>query len=66
MEYESNRKHSEPWQRGRRGSFCPGEVRGLAEELLNGSELMVSIGELTICSFLQPWRFGDRSDQDSG
>ena len=40
MEYESNRKHSEPWQRGRRGSLCPKEVRGIAAKLLVGSELV--------------------------
>ena len=40
MEYESNPKHSEPWQRGRRGSLCPEEVRGIAAELLAGAELV--------------------------
>ena len=40
MEYESNPKHSEPWQRDRRGSLCPEEVRGIAAELLAGSELV--------------------------
>ena len=40
MEYESNRKHSEPWQRGRLGSLCPEEVRGIAAELLAGAELV--------------------------
>ena len=40
MEYESNPKHSEPWQRGRRGSLCPTEVRRTAAELLAGSELV--------------------------
>ena len=38
MEYQSNQKHSVPWQRGRRGSLCPKEVRGIAAELLSGSE----------------------------
>ena len=38
MAYESNPKHSEPWQRGRRGSLCPEEVRGIAADLLAGSE----------------------------
>ena len=42
MEYESNPKHSEPWQRGRRGSLCPKEVRPIAEELLADSELVES------------------------
>ena len=40
MEYKSNQKHSEPWQRGRRGSLSPREVRGIAAELLDGSELV--------------------------
>ena len=40
MEYESNPKHSEPWQRGRRGSLCPKEVRPIAAELLDDSELI--------------------------
>lgn len=39
MEYESNPKHSEPWQAGRRGALCPKEVRPLAAELLSKSEL---------------------------
>ena len=39
IRYESNRKHSEPWQRGRRGSLCPKEVRESALELLKNSEL---------------------------
>ena len=39
MRYESNPKHSAPWQRGRRGSQCPEEVRSLAQELLEGSVL---------------------------
>ena len=38
MKYESNSKHSEPWQRGRRGSLCPKEVRNIAAELLADSE----------------------------
>ena len=36
---DRNQKHSEPWQRGRRGSQCPREVRGLATDLLNDSEI---------------------------
>ena len=40
MEYKSNQKHSAPWQRGRRGSLCPKEVRGIAAKLLDGSELV--------------------------
>lgn len=39
MRYQSNPKHSEPWQRGRRGSLCPPEVRPLASELLADSIL---------------------------
>ena len=38
MRYESNRKHSEPWQRGRRGSLCPNEVREVAIDLLQNGE----------------------------
>ena len=26
MRYESNRKHKEPWQRGRRGTLCPSDI----------------------------------------
>ena len=37
MQYVSNPKHSDPWQRGRRGSLCPLEVRPLAQELLDSS-----------------------------
>ena len=40
MDYESNPKHSKPWQRGRRGSLCPSEVRDMATDLLDGSELV--------------------------
>ena len=42
MEYESNPKHAHAWQRGRRGSLCPREVRAKASELLAGSELVGS------------------------
>lgn len=38
MRYESNPKHSEPWQRGRRGTLCPREVRPMAQTLLDASE----------------------------
>lgn len=38
MRYESNPKHSEPWQRGRRGSLCPPELRAVAQTLLEQSE----------------------------
>jgi len=37
MEYKSNPKHSEPWQRGRRGSLCPKDVQPLAQSLLDAS-----------------------------
>ncbi len=42
MRYESNPKHSEPWQRGRRGTLCPPDVRPLAQELLDASVLVGS------------------------
>jgi hypothetical protein len=32
--YESNPKHSEPWQTGKKGSLCEPEVRPLAAGLL--------------------------------
>ena len=35
MQYESNPKHSEPWQRGRKGSICPPGLDPQA--LLDGS-----------------------------
>jgi hypothetical protein len=38
VEYESNPKHSEPWQAGRKGSLCPKEVKPLAAQLLEKSE----------------------------
>lgn len=38
MEYESNPKHSDPWQCGQRGSLCPKEVKPHAAKLLAGSE----------------------------
>lgn len=37
--YESNPKHSEPWQHGRKGSICDMEVRPYAQSLLLESEL---------------------------
>jgi len=37
--YESNPKHSEPWQTGKRGSLCEAEARPLAPALLSGSVL---------------------------
>ncbi len=40
MEYESNPKHSEPWQPGKRGTLCPEDVRSLAQDLLEQSELV--------------------------
>lgn len=38
--YESNPKHSEPWQSGRKGSLCEREVRPHAQRLLERSELV--------------------------
>jgi hypothetical protein len=35
--YESNPKHSEPWQVGKRGSLCEADVRPLAQNLLADS-----------------------------
>lgn len=37
MRYESNPKHSDPWQPGRKGSICDEEVKPHADELLEGS-----------------------------
>ena len=34
MKYESNPKHREPWQRGKRGGLCPKNVWHLADQLL--------------------------------
>lgn len=40
MRYESNPKHSDPWQPGRRGTQCPRNVSlEVAECLLRNSEL---------------------------
>ena len=39
MRYESNPKHSDPWQRGRRGARCPSDIDAeLAQQLLAASE----------------------------
>lgn len=38
MQYSSNPKHSEPWQRGKKGTLCPLWSRSLAQELLNESD----------------------------
>ncbi len=35
--YESNPKHSEPWQIGKKGSPCKAEIRPLAADLLRES-----------------------------
>src|SRR5262245_11553222 len=40
LEYESNPKHKEPWQPGRKGSLCPPETRDMAVQLLLESELV--------------------------
>ncbi len=39
MVYESNPKHSEPWQIGKKGSLCEDDVRPLARQLLDESVL---------------------------
>ena len=39
MRYESNPKHSDPWQRGRRGARCPPDIDAAqAQRLLSTSE----------------------------
>jgi hypothetical protein len=38
--YESNPKHRDPWQIGKKGSLCEAEVRPLASQLLEGSVLL--------------------------
>ena len=35
--YESNPKHSDPWQMGKKGSLCEPEIRPLAQTLLASS-----------------------------
>jgi hypothetical protein len=40
VEYESNPKHSEPWQIGRKGSICERAVRPHAARLLDESVLI--------------------------
>jgi len=39
LKYESNPKHTEPWQPGRKGSICDTAVRPHASLLLRSSEL---------------------------
>jgi len=39
MRYESNPKHSDPWQPGRKGSICDREVKPHVIELLCQSEI---------------------------
>ena len=40
MRYESNPKHSDPWQRGRRGARCPRDIDSVrAQQLLSASEV---------------------------
>lgn len=40
MRYESNPKHKEPWQRGRKGTLCPKNLdRKTVLQLLKSSEL---------------------------
>ena len=38
MRYESNPKHKDPWQCGRRGSLCPTLDKELVQNLLEQSE----------------------------
>ena len=39
LRYESNPKHSDPWQRGRRGARCPSNMDAeLAQRLLSTSQ----------------------------
>jgi hypothetical protein len=40
MEYKSNPKHSEPWQRGQKGSQCDPTLRPLALKILEESVLV--------------------------
>lgn len=41
VRYESNPKHKEPWQRGRKGALCPKNIdQATARRLLSGSELV--------------------------
>ena len=40
VRYESNPKHAEPWQRGKKGSLCNEDMRSLAQQLLDTSELV--------------------------
>ena len=43
MTYESNPKHREPWQSGRRGSLCPPGLHiSVAQQLLEESVLVES------------------------
>src|ERR1700736_2407885 len=39
LKYESNPKHRDPWQPGKKGSLCEPEVRSFAEQLLKESVL---------------------------
>ena len=40
MRYESNPKHSDPWQRGRRGARCPSHIDAeRAQQMLSSSEI---------------------------
>ncbi len=39
LNYESNPKHKEPWQPGRRGSLCPGHIHSNVLLLLKQSVL---------------------------
>lgn len=39
MQYKSNPKHKEPWQRGRKGSLCPTWPASVASSMLEESVL---------------------------
>ena len=38
MKYDSNSKHGEPWQPGRRGTLCPSDVKPHAQAILDASK----------------------------
>jgi len=56
MQYESNAKHTEPWQQGRKGSMCPKSITSdRAQELLNesvqeGGKRYATDGERAYCA----------------
>lgn len=44
VRYESNPKHRDPWQRGRKGSLCPRIAKEAAQDLLDVSEAAADLG----------------------